>query len=244
MKSYLLIFGLFLNVFSHSQMVYEWINTQYNPSDATEDSFVDYLVLNEGVKSFHEKQELIAASKEVSIVHIEVELQRNGYVKQVQKVLPDGSESISEFTYVGSSGAYKQHWVSIFNGGAKKDTIREDIYTGDQKDWQIRADSLAFDSKGNIIYFRNNRDEVYSTFDKHGRKVKDSIPAHPKLMAHEISYKYGKKRIVKVTSYLDQNIKIKTVYKVDKRGNWTKCTIKSNGNIKNAVLRRKLFYFD
>ncbi len=244
MKKKLLIFGLFLTVFGHSQMVYEWINTQYNPNEATEDSYVGYLVLNEGVKSIHEEQELIAASKEVSFVHVEIELQRNGYVKQVHKTLSDGSESISKFTYVGSSGGYKQHWISVFNRGARKDTIREDIYTGDQKDWQIKADSLAFDSNGNIIYFRNNRDEVYSRFDKHGRKVKDSIPAHPKLMAHEISYKYGKKKIVKVTSYSDQKIKIKTVYKIDKRGNWTKCTIKSNGNIKNAVLRRKLTYFD
>ncbi|NOQ74191.1 MAG: hypothetical protein GQ574_19440 [Crocinitomix sp.] len=244
MKSNLLIIALFLSIVGDSQTVHNWVNVQYDPSEASEVSFVDFLVLNGSVQSFHEIQEIIGAAKEKSIVHVAVELQRNGFLKRVHKTLADSSESINEFTYLGAAGSYQQHWISIFNFGVRKDTVQDAFYSGDQKDWQIRADTLAYDSEENIIYFRNKRDEVYTTFDQYGRKVKDSIPSHPKLMAHEISYKYSKKKIVKLESYPNQKIEIKTTYWLDKQGNWTKCMIQSNGRIKNAMLRRELSYFD
>jgi hypothetical protein len=243
-KNRLLIIGLLLSIAGQSQTIHDWVNVQYDPSEASEVSFVEFLVLNGSVQSFHEVQVIIGAAKEQSTVYLDVELQRNGYLKRVHKVLADSSESINEFTYLGAAGSYKQHWISIFNFGVRKDTIHKEIYSGDQKDWQIGADTMAFDSEGNIIYFRNKRDEVYTTFDKYGRKVRDSIPSHPKLMAHEISYKYNKNKIVKLESYPKQNIEIKTTYWIDKKGNWTKCVIQSNGRIKNAVLQRELNYFD
>jgi hypothetical protein len=224
--------------------VHNWVNTQYDPSEATEDSFVDLLVLNGNVKSIHEVQEYIGAAKEVSTVQVDIEFQPNGFLSSVHKILADSSESINEFTYLIGTDSYLHHWVSVFNFGVRKDTLRDEVYNGNQRDWQIGADSLAFDSNSNIIYFRNKRDEVYSTYDKFGRKLKDSIPANPTLMAHSVFYKYSKKKIVKIESYLDQDIEIKTTYKLDEIGNWTKCTIKSNGRVKNAVLRREIIYFD
>jgi hypothetical protein len=145
---------------------------------------------------------------------------------------------------LGPSGAYQQHWTSIFNFGVRKDTVQDKFYSGNQENWQIRADTMAYDANGNITYFRHKRDEVYSTFDKYGRKVKDSIPSHPKMMAHEISYKYSKKKIIKRETYPNQNIEIKTIYWIDKIGNWTKCLVQSNGRIKNALVKRELVYFD
>lgn len=244
MKCTLIIFGLILNLLGHGQMVHNWVNTQYDPSEATEDSFVDLLVLNGGVKSIHEIQEYIGSAKEVSPVQVDIAFLRNGYLSSVHKILADSSESINEFAYSIGTESYRHHWISIFNFGVRKDTVRDEIYNGDQRDWQIGADSLAFDADSNIVYFRNKRDEVYTTYDKFGRKVKDSIPANPTLMAHEISYKYSKKKIIKMVFYMDQVIEIKTTYKLDEIGNWTKCTIKSNGRIKNAVLRREITYFD
>lgn len=225
-------------------MVHEWVNIQYDPSEASEVSFVDLLVLNGAVESIEEVQEFIGSAKEVSSVQLKIEFQRNGYLKSVHKILADSSESINEFSYLVGTSAYSQHWISIFNFGVRKDTVREEVYRGDQRDWQIGADTLTFDANSNIIYFRNNRDEVFTSYDKHGRKVRDSIPAHPKLMGHEIFYKYSKRKIIKTEAYWDQNIQIKTTYIIDEMGNWTKCIIKSNGRVKNAVLRREINYFE
>ena len=77
-----------------------------------------------------------------------------------------------------------------------------------------------------------------------GRKIKDSIPAHPEMMAHEITYKYRRKKIIKLETYKDWNIVIKTTYFIDKFGNWIKCVIKSNKRVKNAIIKRELTYFE
>ncbi len=225
----------------NAQITYSWINMQYDAGDMSEYPMEEYFQLNGPVKQVHEVVKNTNNDGSYAITETSYLYLFGSRINQIKRLQPDSSEAIYDYHYSAAGSFQYQVFTYIFNAGSYRDTIRRDTIN---MMYEIPvSDSIKTDENDNAIYYQNGGNETYAIFDEFGRKVQDSIPATGDTMEHLITYKYGKKKIVRKEHYPKQDLLTKTTYTIDDQGNWVKCIIVSNHKQRNAIIKREIEYY-
>lgn len=241
MRRIILLVGLTITTCGvHAQQILNWINAQYIPSSVN--AYDSYAVhdLNGKVKSFQEILVIKTGQNGDAKTLTDCAFLPDGKLDHVNQTLADGSISKTWFEYHADGETYHQWWIYLFNSGASLDTIRYDSLA--MTELVPTPDSICYYEDGRTTYFQLNGESVYSFYDEFGRKTKDSIPGNLRNGMHEITYRYTKKKVVRTENFRSPDLSIKTIFLLDKYGNWTKCTVK-NGRKINAVMERSYVYY-
>jgi len=221
------------------QIVLNWVNEQYIPSNVNDYDSYSVQALNGNVSKIEEVLRRTNRIEKEVIVTTVCTFLANGKLNHVEQNYADGSISKTWFEYINNYESYYQWWIYLFNTGESLDTIRYDSLG--MTEIEPHSDTLFKNEKGQLIYFKLNNDEVYTFYDKVGRKLRDSVATSGQFN-HEITYRYRRHKVIKTVDYADHNLTLKALFKIDNTGNWTHCTVKS-GRVTNAVIERKITYF-
>lgn len=231
----------FLGGISFSQEPVDWFNIPYNPGDIREFSSIDYAAVNGNVSHISETIENIRTDKSIVLTKIEAKFSPEGNIDSIEEIREDGS--IIKRTYVYDSAGKFEYEIfrHYFKADGNEVQIDQDtLYTSFEI---FPADSVKRDEAGNVVYLAYRNYEVFSSFDKYGRKIQDVIPGNDHVMAHKITYVYKRKKFVRYEVYPEQNLKIKTSWRLDRHKNWVKKNIESNNKLQNVVVKREISYF-
>jgi len=233
--------------YGQSQTVYNWINMQHIAGDLSVYPIKAYLRMEGAVKKVEEVSRNSNREGEVNVTKTTYRYFKNGYPDLIKQLNQDSSEFIFDYRFSPDWQLKYQIYSYIYSGPEKRDTIEKDtIYFSNIP---LDPDSITYDNQKNVTYYRIGAAETYTFFDRHSRKIRDSIPGSGISKGHYMIYKYrrrffGKEKIIRKEIYPDDHLFIKIAYKTDRRGNWVKCVIKSNRRWKNAVLTREIEYYD
>lgn len=246
MNRCILLLSFLIGYSAIGQMVYDWVNMQYIAGDLSDYPIKPYFQLEGNVRQIDEVRQSWSQYGNSKITKTRYTYFSNGALDQINQLEQDSSEFIFDYQF-SANGEFKyQVYTYIFAGAKGRDTIQRDTIPLMYND--IQPDSIGRDSDGNVTYFRLNGAETHTKFDRHGRKIQDSIPENVFGDIYFVKYRYPFKigaggKVIRKEHFEGQQLIIKIVYKTDRKGNWTKCTIKSNRKRLNAILKRKIKYY-
>jgi hypothetical protein len=233
---YFLLFGISLNV--NCQQVLEWVNLQYMPNLLPEQDY-------RGIQAMHNQPKEVFEQAFFQDDLMGEALMSNHYVFDdkgnlsslicTREFLGDvqfNFKIINGFPFV----AYAIYRDSTFN-------YNDTSFTTKPMSWDEGDFEKISDENGNIVFFKHKEVAVYSQFDNFNRKILDSIPKTFNSNEHVTTYTYKRRKIIKTEVLQNPEMRITSVYKLDKHFNWIEESVKLNG-LKKRITRIRLITYD
>lgn len=227
--------------FSQDQDPYLWVNQIYNPNLLAEHSMFEYQNLNGNVESVKVKLDFIGNSQFSEYRYEYYTFDQAGLFKKIEVIEPDGSGLIRQFYHKAESTYDHEDIIYFLEGNAMVDTIRGRTMT--TTILQNEPDSVGYSSLGEVVYASFDEQKVYSKYDRKGRKIRDYVTGTTKEESHLITYHYKRNRVVKRVKFMDHQIRIKTTYWLDVKGNWYKAELSHSSRPTIAIVEREIVYF-
>ena len=220
LKTHLIGCLLFITYSASSQMVYNWVNDQYDAGDWGDGGGVFYRnSINGNVKSL-DWYRYDVEQDSMSLLHSYTydRLGRlTGFVSYDSEANPSqliGDKYSFQYNEAGDS-VRVEHAIAMSNGEKDRGIVNVPI------EHSILAppvpDSTRIDSNGRVTVYWYNKDVTYTVYDDYGRKVLDSVPDGMSGQ-HGMVYAYEGNKVI-VNDLFDQT-EGRTLYEVDEHGNW------------------------
>ncbi|MFT5821685.1 MAG: hypothetical protein ACI8ZM_002939 [Crocinitomix sp.] len=231
-----LIVSLFLSINSIAQKPYAWINMQYNANYNGEfDQFFEYRKMEGPVRQIETFEYII----EQDSFSLESMAKYNSLGQFIYYAFYSSKESEYPYyidekgtkVYRGRIMEYDTNYYA-FEYNTAEDSVKttskwysETVYADSLfysvKESYLEQDKgfdLKYDSTGRVIEYWFDSVPVYTTYDKFGRKVCDSVIGTGHGVEHVHEYCYSKNTVIKKeTNPWDVH---ETKYEVDAHGNW------------------------
>ncbi|MDA7803678.1 hypothetical protein N8987_03805 [Crocinitomix sp.] len=226
----------------NGQTVYGWINRQYNPDYTAEYANDEFLYLKGKVSQVNVTIDFLNPDNTFGYRKEFYTYSKTGNIKKIEVIEPDGSGYMRCYFY-NDKDAFDYDLSTYFlEESGLIDTLQ--VARNSTSKAVVLADSIRTNTNGDVIYYRQNSNEVYSNYDTDGRKVLDSIPAAMNVQAHEISYIYRRNKIKKRYYFPAQELHMLSKYWLDEQGNWIKVKLKHNKRKWNVIAKREIVYFN